>query len=128
MVLKFDLKTIPDNVTVNEATVAIYPFASGTGGTNGPKSLFRLTTDWEESSVTWEVPWTNRGGDFTEPALASNSNGSLNVWEDYDITTAIKDMVESGGDNYGFIIKFDSTDPEKQIMFRASSADQEDFP
>ena len=126
MVVKFDLSTIPDNVTVNEATLSIYPFKNYWEGENGPKSVFRLTKDWSESSVTWSTPWSTGGGDFSTPALASNTNSSYNVWEDYDITTAIKDMVESGGNNYGFIFKFDSMTPKKGVSIWSSESSQDD--
>ena len=125
MVIKFDLSTIPDNVTINEATLSIYPIKSYYEGENGPKSVFRLTKDWEESSVTWSRPWTTGGGDFEAQALASSTNSAYNVWEDYDITSAVKNMVESGGNNYGFIFKFDSMTPKKGVSIWSSEGSQE---
>ena len=126
MVVKFDLNTIPDNVTVTEATLSIYPFKKYYEGNNGPKSVFRLTKDWSESSVKWSTPWSTKGGDFSTPALASSNNSSYNVWEDYDVTSAIKDMVESSGENCGFLFKFDSMTPKKGVSIYSSEASQTD--
>lgn len=126
MVIKFDLNTIPDNVTISEATLSVYPFYKYYEGENGPKSLFRLTKDWSESSVNWSTPWTTKGGDFSTSALASSNNSSYNVWEDYDVTSAVTDMVENGGNNYGFIFKFDSMTPKKGVSIWSSESSQED--
>ena len=126
MVVKFDLNTIPNDVTVTEATLSIYPFKNYYEGENGPKSVFRLTKDWSESSVTWSSPWSTGGGDFSATALASSSNSSYNVWEDYDVTSAVKDMVESSGENCGFLFKFDSMTPKKGVSVYSSEASQTD--
>ena len=126
MVVKFDLNTIPNDVTVTEATLSIYPFRKYYEGNNGPKSVFRLTKDWSESSVKWNTPWSTNGGDFSTPALASSNNSSYNVWEDYDVTSAVKDMIENSGNNYGFIFKFDSMTPKKGVSIWSSESSQED--
>ncbi len=126
MVVKFDLNTIPENVTIKEAVLSIYPYAAYYEGENGPKSIFLLTKDWDESTVLWNTPWTTGGGDFSTPALASNNNSSYNVWEDYEITSAIKDMVENGENNNGFIFKFDSMTPKKGVAIYSSESSVED--
>ena len=122
MVIKFDLNTIPNNVTVTKATLSMYPYEKFMDGENGPKSVFRITKEWDESSVTWKSPWTTSGGDYDTVALSSNTNSSYNVWEDYDLTTAVKNIVEAGGDNYGFIFIFDSMTPPKGAAIYSSEA------
>jgi hypothetical protein len=126
VVAKFALNIPREDIIIKEATLSIYPYASYYEGENGPKSLFLLTKDWDESSVLWNTPWTTGGGDFSTPAIASNSNSSYNVWEDYEITSAIKDMVENGADNFGFIFKFDSMTPKKGVSIHSSESAVED--
>ena len=122
MVIKFDLNTIPNNVTVTKAALSMYPYEKFMDGENGPKSVYRVTKEWDESSVTWKSPWSTSGGDYDTVALSSNNNSSYNVWEEYDLTTAVKNIVEEGGDNYGFIFIFDSMTPPKGATMYSSEA------
>lgn len=108
MVLKFALNTIPADALIKKATLSVYPYNNFLEGKNGPKSVYRITKTWTEAQVTWNSPWSTKGGDFSAQALATSSNTSLNVWEDYDVASAIKDMAENNGDNFGFIFKFNS--------------------
>ena len=92
---------------------------------NGPKSLFRITRDWDEATVEWKSPWANPGGDFENIPLAKNSNDQIKVWEHYDVTNAIKDIVENSGDNYGFILTFDHHTPAYGVMIASSEYSDE---
>ncbi len=122
MVLHFDLSIIPVDAKIKEATLSVYPYKNFYDGKNGPKSVYRLTKNWNESNVSWNSPWSKKGGDFATQALASSSNSSLKTWEDYDVGSAVKDMVENSGNNYGFLIKFDSMTPGKGVVFYSSES------
>jgi hypothetical protein len=102
----------------------VYVFANYYEGTNGAKSLFRLTKNWTGSTVAWNTPWSTKGGDLSTPAVATSSNTVINTWEDYNVTAAIKDMVENSGANYGFLLKFDSMTPAKGASIRSSEYSQ----
>ena len=66
---------------------------------NGPKYLHKATSSWDEATITF-----NNFPKYASDAIASNTNTSLQTWEDFDITAAIKGIVENGEDNYGFIL------------------------
>lgn len=124
MVIKFNLASIPAGAKIKDAKLSVYVFDNYYEGTNGPKSLFRLTKSWTGSTVTWSTPWTTKGGDFSATAVAKSTNTALNTWEDYAITATIKDMVENNGANYGFLFKFDSMTPARGASIRSSEASQ----
>lgn len=92
---------------------------------NGPKSLYRITKDWNEATVEWKSPWINPGGDFEDTPIAKNSNDQVKVWEDYDVTSAIKDIVENSGENHGFILTFDHHTPAYGVMIASSEYNDE---
>jgi len=87
---------------------------------NGPKSLYRITRDWDEATVEWKSPWANPGGDFESTPLAKSGNDQVKVWEHFDVTAAIKDMVENSGEYYGFILTFDHHTPAYGVMMASS--------
>lgn len=71
----------------------------------GIKRLYRMTKEWDENSSTWESlgggvsPWSGA-------YIATNTNGSANVWEEYDVTETIQQFVNGELENYGFCIGF----------------------
>jgi len=94
----------------------------GTSGqpNNYAKSLYRILDSWEENSVTWDnLPA------FSNAALDNNSNTAVKVWEDYTVTSAIKDIIEDNGDNSGFILKFPYEDDFTGARIRSSEAPEQ---
>jgi hypothetical protein len=69
--LQFDLTVIPANQTIAFAALTLYRDSQiWNGGDNGqPTNVYRVTTPWVNTSVTWNsaqtgVPWMNPGGDY----------------------------------------------------------------
>jgi hypothetical protein len=58
--LKFDLSSIPQNATVNSATLYLFERDNKAGRLT---YLYRVTSNWNENTVTW-LTWTLLGGDF----------------------------------------------------------------
>jgi hypothetical protein len=108
-VIRFDLSSIPQNATIQQATLSVYIFDKGVQlGTKGApdnsdKSLYRITEPWQENTVNW----INQPA-FDSTAIASNTNTKTGVWEEYDVTSIIKNSTQNNGNNYGFMIKFPS--------------------
>lgn len=77
----------------------------------GQLNLHRMTQDWEERVVNWNVSttnqlWTTPGGDFEpEPfsalAVTPAMQGTVAVW---DVTTEVQ-RIHAGGENYGWMLK-----------------------
>ncbi len=82
--------------------------------------MHKITETWEVNSVTWE----NQPA-FPYNALDENSNTSIAVWEDYDVTSAVKEMVADGSKNYGFMVKFPYEEDYKGARIRSSEASEQ---
>lgn len=84
---------------------------------NDEKSVYKILESWEENSVAW-----NDQPKFSSVALDKNSNTSIAIWEDYNVTSGIKEIVEGEIDNYGFILKFPWEDDFTGARIRSSEA------
>ncbi len=91
---------------------------------NGPKTLYKLTKEWDPDSATWIEPWRTDGGDFDSKPVATYDRDTVNVWEDFDVTTSIKDIVEDEETNYGFLLKFDKKTPTNGIFYHSSNSEE----
>ncbi|MCI0472148.1 MAG: DNRLRE domain-containing protein [Ignavibacteria bacterium] len=106
-VIRFDLSSIPQNAVVEKAVLSVYAFENGrqlgTAGApnNTAKSIYLLTEPWQDNTVTWK----NQPA-FDSTALAQNTNTKVKTWEEFDVTSAVRGMVQSKVENFGFMIKF----------------------
>lgn len=123
MVIKFDLAVIPADVTIIEATLSLYAAKKYYEGSNGPKSLFKLEGTWSESTIKW-----SNAPSFSSTPVDQNSNTTVPAWEDYAVTTVIKDVVENSSPNNGFILKFDSMTPDHGVELTSSEGSQSNRP
>ena len=71
---------------------------------NGDKNIYVLKKAWSEPSVTWNSPWNSSGGDVGNP-LATVQYSSYDIWEEFPVTEVIKNIVENGAVNNGFLIE-----------------------
>ncbi len=68
--------------------------------------VYPVTTAWTQGSVAWDIGWENPGGDFDadlySPARVDlrSRTGTLV----FDLTVALKEIVEGGMDDYGFLV------------------------
>jgi hypothetical protein len=111
--LKFDISDIPSYAIINSATFYIYYvtwFDSNPGGT--PLNLYRITSNWNEGTVTWN----NQPGHYGSSTDISNVPSSTGSWMSYDVTDDVEDFVDGTYSNYGW--KFiDETSGNAQIRF-----------
>lgn len=56
-------------------------------------------------SVTWQQPWSSAGGDFVASPLDESNETSVRVWEDFDVTEAVKEHMANPSSNFGFLVK-----------------------
>ncbi len=99
MVIKFDLSDIPEDAILEGAVLSLYVYKGYDSWDNGLKTLHEITSSWDESSVTWNSKPSNNSS-----KIAECNSSSINVWEDYDVTGEVKDIVENSKDNYGFML------------------------
>jgi len=129
--IKFDLSAIPPGSTINSAQLQLLYFAYGQADPAGRTyNAYRVTEDWVEGDgppgtkgATWNDadkfvpdPWTTSGGVWTtEDTDSSIVPPTTGQWMSWDVTGIVKDWIENGQSNYGFIIRdpndgVDSTD------------------
>jgi hypothetical protein len=110
--IKFNLSSIPANANVISATLYLY---SQDNKTDQITSLYRLTSNWNESTVTWQS-WTLPGGDFDSGTsyftfLPTQNNCMLTM----DIKNLVQGWVNDTYPNYGLMLY--STGPNHIIKY-----------
>ena len=111
IVLKFDLSKVPDYII--SAKIRIYVKSNYNSGINGPKSLYKLGSDWEKDIVTW-----SNCPIFYNQSIVTNTNNVVGTWEEYDITEAIQDMHLKG-----FLLRFNNYSPDYGVIYSSSNDD-----
>ncbi len=105
MVIKFDLSSIPANVTITKATFEMFKYDNGAFYFSGMQNLYVATRDWQASSTSWTSPWSTPGGDYNSSTLSEYYyNAHTYTWHDYTVTSAVKGFYANPGSNYGFIL------------------------
>lgn len=114
-----ELDNIPDNAVIDSAKLVLYSNFDGEFNTpNGDNAskIYAVTEDWDEATITWN----------NQPAFDANSGVRVNnMLTNFDsvvvnITSLVKEIVEYNAPNYGFILKLDSEDPYRNLVFGSS--------
>ena len=106
-VVKFDVSSL-SNVTVQSAKLNL-EIRSSTN-TPVPIQVHRLTTDWSESTVTWNSPWSASGGDYSGNVEGSSTFdfditlGHPTETMHFDITDLVNGWVQGSYPNYGLVL------------------------
>lgn len=105
MVLKFDLSSIPANTQIEKAELSLYTFNNFIGYQgrvlpNGSKTLHVITTPWEEAKVTWQYP-----PEFEETPIDTSHEEGIKVWEHFDVTDYVNEVISGKRENLGLLIK-----------------------
>jgi len=103
--LQFDLPSELDESTIDYARLLFT--AQVDSGSEEPLDIagYRVTAHWEMSSVSWEHPWINPGGDYNDSTLSlSTISGQESERVSLDITGILSAWVK-GKPGYGLIIK-----------------------
>ena len=98
--LQFDTNSIPSGAVINSAKLRIYLAGSTPSNDSdmGFKGIY-LKSSWSENTVTWDSHQPEWG---TEIGIgyASSQLG----WHEADVTGMVREWVDGGRPNYGFII------------------------
>jgi hypothetical protein len=79
--------------------------------------VYQITKTWDAKTANW-----NNQPTFNSTAIAQNSNTAVKKWEDYDVTTVIKNSIENGAVDYGFMLKFPTENQYKGARIYSSEA------
>ncbi len=110
--MRFDLSSIPQGSSVTSATLYLYETDKKLDQLT---FIYKVTTLWNENSVTWNYPWLNPGGDFDNLHAYANfppvqSNCMLTI----DLTDLVQEWI-NGSPNYGFLLY--STGPNHILRY-----------
>ncbi len=129
--VQFDLSPIED-VAVTNAELCIYPYDCFDPDAmwdynmrNGPKTVFKVTSTWDEATANWKVPWSSEGGDYDESDPIANiaPDTTVGVWERFNVTETVKQFVADPSSNHGFLISFNDND-RRGIMVYSSQCEE----
>lgn len=122
-VLAFDLSGVPAGATISSSELSLYGVGnnSGFGGhstLSGSNEAWvqRVTSAWNESTVTWNSQPTVTT--LNQVALAP-SVGSDDDYLNIDVTALTQDMMTSG--NHGFMIRLQTEEHYRRLNFASSN-------
>jgi hypothetical protein len=99
--IKFNLSTIPSNVTVLFAALRLYYYKNWDGNPSGHQvNAYRITSDWEEENVTWNT----RPSSATAPSSVAIMPATINNWVFWNLTSDVRLFYNSSNPNYGWRI------------------------
>lgn len=104
--IEFDLSALDPNCPVSSANLILTRNSSSGGGSDFEFQVRRLTTYWEESTVTWSSPWSAVGGDYTSTIYATAIGGSSDpegTTYSLDISSLVQEWL-NGTPNYGLVV------------------------
>jgi len=119
--IRFDLSSIPTTATITSAKLSLYynptSASAGQAGSNA-SFLQRVTSTWDENTVTWNTqPTVTTSG---EAALAQSTTSNQN-YPDINVKSMVKYMVGHPSKNYGFMLRLqDETTLYSSMKFASS--------
>ncbi len=121
-VLGFDVSGIPAVNPVVSAKLKVYVDAYGGGGTLADLAAYKLTTHWNEATVTWKMPWTTQGGDFAPTAVSTPIvKTDVGAWKELDITPWVQEWVSNPAANNGVVLRL--INPDSWTFYRLPSSE-----
>jgi hypothetical protein len=110
-IVKFNFPADVLNKRIISANIAFYGWNQTNYHSGEYMDLYRVTRDWQESTVTWNIaqtgqPWTAAGGDYAEllgqvPLLEGVDHEFYPV---VDVTDIVQDWVRARAPNYGILL------------------------
>ncbi len=100
--LQFDLSTVPGNARVVYASLSLYQDASWGTASNNTIGLYQVTTDWEESTITWN----NQPTSSTVAEASCTVYPVSNIWRTwYNIGNLVQSWLDGTITNQGMLLK-----------------------
>ncbi len=122
--LQFDLSQLRTTAKIINATLDLY--LNDSKGNNDTIFIHRLTGNWVEDEVTWEIKqsgwfgnWGSDGGDYIATASGSFVADSVG-WKSADITQLVQDWINAPSDNTGMILLAPAASGDNEKKFTSS--------
>jgi hypothetical protein len=106
IVIHFDLGGwVPGGDSITEARLCLYHYRGGNYTGTRTVDAFSLTSAFDESTATWNSPWTTPGGDYDNTIGASAEvPEEWDNWVCWDVTEILKNRWNNVV-NCGFLLK-----------------------
>ena len=99
--VKFDISSIPKDVIINSATLNWFYYKYRDNNPAGRQlNVYRITSDWDENTVTWNTQPTYHSSPTTKSPVPS----SVGSWMEWNVTSDVQDFVDKTFTNYGWKI------------------------
>jgi hypothetical protein len=114
--IQFDLSSVPENARVVDADLRLYQYNT-TGTDNFNVGLHKITSDWDESTITWNLQPTSS----TDAEITNNITAGATTWESWDIDTLVQSWLDGTISNYGMaLIDTNETSVNTYVLFHSS--------
>jgi len=113
--IKFGLGTVPANAVVDDADLKLYRY-SGFGTDSFSIGLYKVTSSWDEHTITWNMQPT-----FSVDTETTSNITPTAAWKSWDIDTLAQAWLDGNITNYGVVLKdIDEASVNTIAYFRAS--------
>ncbi len=110
--IKFNLPSVLWDQRITDARVAFYGWNQSGFPAGEYLNLYEATTNWNESTVTWNFPWATPGGDYDTTQLLGrtefSSGGDHAYFDPIPITSLVQKWVDGLTPNYGMMLVHDA--------------------
>ena len=114
--IEFKPLTIPANARVVYANLKLYQYATF-GTDNFTIGLYKITGDWDESTITWNLQPTSS----TDAEITINITAGVTTWKSWDIVALVQGWLDGTINNYGVVLKdTDESSVDTYISFYTS--------
>ncbi|MBA7556121.1 hypothetical protein ES705_48819 [subsurface metagenome] len=114
--IEFKPLTIPANARVVYANLKLYQYVTF-GTDNFTIGLYKITGDWDESTITWNLQPTSS----TDAEITINITAGVTTWKSWDIVALVQGWLDGTINNYGVVLKdTDESSVDTYISFYTS--------
>jgi hypothetical protein len=105
-VIRFDLGGwVPDADSIVEAKLNLYHYRGGNYSGWRSVNVYTLTSTFDESTATWNFPWSVPGGDYDVAFVTSaDVTEAWENWVEWDVTEIVKNRWSNVAD-FGFLLR-----------------------
>ncbi len=122
--LQFDLSKLHTSAKIVNASLDLY--LNNSTGSDDTIFIHRLTANWVEDEVTWEIKrsgflgnWGTAGGDYIATASGSFVADTVG-WKSADITQLVQDWIKAPSINRGMILLSPAASGNNEKKFTSS--------
>ena len=103
--IKFDISTIPSNITIYYAYLKLYYYKKVDNNPAGRDlNLYRVTSNWNENSVTWNT----QPSYVSQPTTFATVPSTPGVWMKWNVTNDVLDFIDGSEVNCGWKLTDDN--------------------